>query len=414
MRFRLALAEAFGVKDGYELYRSLIRLPDNGPLVYKPVRGILEYAGSEHCELHLIQAPGGKHAIQPPRVIGTGNHRPLLGHTRTHYVARIDHVRVRGASSLVECGAAILFDCEGTEMTDLDTEFAFDASVFAGNNDGCWVIQADDTTPPLRVDEAFSLLGARTVNFGHWIWEHLLKYANARRNGSIGAMPVLLDGNIPPAHRRSLEVLYPDAPIIEVPPYRSIAVDRLWVSPTLQYSSIFEIRNEKFCWDTLICPASDVAPALAEIRHRADLAFGTPGHRKLYFARHTWRHRKMENHARVEDIMRDSGFEIVYPEEHDFETQVGLVRDADVIVAPEGSAIALCIFARRGAQLLILAGPLTDILVTYKPYFDSIGLGVTVIAGPMTNRHEEWEELSDFEIPEDVLLDTILQLQGGG
>lgn len=413
MRFRLALVAALGRDEGFRIYRALAGLPDTESLAYKPLKAIVDTARAPGASFHLIRPAGGPSAIPPPRVVGEGNHRPLIGHTRSHYLACIPRARVRGASSLVETDTDLLFDVEGDELEAIDTEFAFDAAVFAGDNAGAWVIRPAGDAAALQVREAFSMLGARTVNFGHWMWEHFLKYANVRAAGFALDMPVLIDGGIPPAHRQSLEVLYPGINLVEVPPYQTVAVERLWVAPTLQYSSIFERRNAKFCWDALICPEQDVASALAEARARAGDQLPADGPRRVYLARHDWRHRKLENRERIEGIARDAGFTIAYPETLDFAGQSTLLRNAEAIIAPEGSAVALCMFAPRGARLMLLDGPTTDILVTYRPYFDAIGLGMVVIAGRTTHRHAEWEELSDYEIDEDVFAGELHAMLAG-
>jgi capsular polysaccharide biosynthesis protein len=62
--------------------------------------------------------------------------------------------------------------------------------------------------------------------------------------------------------------------------------------------------------------------------------------------------RVMANEAALETALRRRGFAIVRPERLSVARQIALARDAEVIVAPTGAAIANALFAPRGARVI--------------------------------------------------------------
>jgi hypothetical protein len=103
---------------------------------------------------------------------------------------------------------------------------------------------------------------------------------------------------------------------------------------------------------------------------------------RVYFARKPFRHRRLTNAAAVEQIARECGFHVAYPEDLPFRTQAALAREARVVVAPEGSALFLTMFCRPGATVCILSHPITDLLADYNGLLSVHGIGVIVITGP--------------------------------
>ncbi|MCX2562002.1 glycosyltransferase family 61 protein [Acetobacter farinalis] len=61
-----------------------------------------------------------------------------------------------------------------------------------------------------------------------------------------------------------------------------------------------------------------------------------------------------EEQAQIETVLARRGFEKVFLERMDLETQIALFRQADCIVAPHGAGLANMVFARPGTRLLEL------------------------------------------------------------
>lgn len=75
---------------------------------------------------------------------------------------------------------------------------------------------------------------------------------------------------------------------------------------------------------------------------------------RIYIARGDASGRGMENEPEVEASLARRGFDIVRMEEHDFEAQIAIAANAEVIVAPHGAGMTNMIFAARGCRIVEL------------------------------------------------------------
>jgi hypothetical protein len=222
-------------------------------------------------------------------------------------------------------------------------------------------------------------------------------------------MPILIDANMSPSHRASLEwMLRPGDEIIEVPNFARVRIRQLWCAPTPHFATVFEKRNAKFKWDFMMQSPARSRPIQAEMRRLADLALGPAEAglpERIYLARrmHRHAHHGLRNHARIEALARGHGFRICYPEDLAFADQVRLIRAARFIMAPEGSANYLIAFARPETRFCIL----NDARTVGFSFADN-GAITTLFTGPVVNEHDQYGEWADYEI-DAVLLEAFLE-----
>jgi len=73
---------------------------------------------------------------------------------------------------------------------------------------------------------------------------------------------------------------------------------------------------------------------------------------RLYVSRAGSSQRRISNEERLLPILRDYGFQVVWLEELSFGEQMGLFRNAEVIVAPNGSGLANLVFCSKGTIVI--------------------------------------------------------------
>jgi hypothetical protein len=417
MRFKQQLVREHGLAAGFVAFKEKFGLPgtlDLHQARLESERTVAEAAAERFWET----APAGEPFVHaPPRVIGEGNHRPIAGRTRSQYVACLGAASVQGRSSLIALGGRRLLDVQEDEADRLDDELEWDPAIFDHVGRQVWCVEAVDAEHPLQCDEAFTLLGAHTDFFGHWMSEYLVKYSAAKLSARLPDVPVLIDAHMPRAHRESLELLYgASCPIIEVPAFRSVRVGRLWCAPTLSYFPLHEIRNARFSWEAISASPARLTPVVADLHRRLDARAVPPSLAgpRVYFARRGHRHRRLVNADEIERRARVLGCAVVYPEDLSFAQQAALARDAQMIVAPEGSALFLAMFARPGATLCILSHPLTDVLADYNGLFGALQVEVLAVTGPIVRYRASTPHDSDYQI-DPVTFDRVVeQLAGGG
>ena len=402
MRFKQALARQYGVKRGFRIYRDTIPAHSNTDLNHRPLASQSSFAKSESIIFKELAPAGDRFALYPPEVLGPGNHRPLVGTTRSFYLACFRDAHVVGRSELVHtCGASLL-DFQPDETDLLDDEVEFDDQIFSTDAIGSYIAERRERHAGVELDEAFHLLGAHSDFFGHWLLEYLQRLTAARLSGACPPVPILIDAHMPPSHRRSLQLMVGDCtPIVEVRAFENVFVRRLWCAPNLMYMPVHEKMNARFSWDYMAPCPERFAPVVREMCRRADQFVGdAPGPQRVFLARRGFRHRKLVNRENIEALAARRGFVVVYPEELDFLDQIRLVRRATHIIAPEGSALFLCFFAREGSKVAILNHMYTEALAIYNGLLESKGLALSVITGPVAKPHSELPHYSDYYLDE--------------
>lgn len=392
-----------GRATAFAAYREAAGLGAGASLLKRPLECLHEAAA--RSEGYALLAPGGEMFDVPvPRVVGVGNQRPLRGRARPRWLGCIADVRVRSRSSVIESDGRVLLDTEPGELDSIDDRLDIDPAIFDADALGLWIVEPDPAQPPLHLAEAFSLVGAHTWAFGHWMWECLPRYAAARRSGRLPPMPVLVDQGMPGQHRQALQALLPDdASIVELPSRAVVRVDRLWCAPTPMYMPLFEHMNSRFRWDLLAAEPQAFADDIRWMRDRflpgstLDPARAPPG-RRLFLGREPHRHRKMLNAVEIEDVARQEGFELIHPEGLDFRGQVEAMDEAARIAGPEGSAMFLALFARPGTRVTILNHPYTLGLPVLTSLLEALGIDVEVLVGPAETCNEELPHFLDYRI----------------
>lgn len=401
MKYKQALVAEHGIERGFEIYRHALQLPISTQLKQVDLASDREFAATH--ALHFAEtAPAGiSFENQPPLVIGEGNHYPLSGVTRSQFVACISDARVVGRSSAIQCAGRLLSDFQPGERDRLDDELEWDPVIFHASGVQAQVISGFHDPITLEFDEAFTLLGSHTDFFGHWMVEYLPKLVAARLSGELPPVTMLIDSCMPPSHRQSLELLYgPDVQLVEIPAFKAVSVKKLWLAPTLMYMPLHERRNERFRWDDVAAPAERVSRVNEEMRRLAAISLGTSSHPsgRVFLARKAFRHRKLLNTTRIEELAQAGGFSLAYPEDLSFAEQVDLLRTARFVIAPEGSALFLTFFSPPGAKVCVLSHPLTDVLADFNALLTPVGVDLCAFTGAIHRLNASTPHDSDYEI----------------
>lgn len=128
------------------------------------------------------------------------------------------------------------------------------------------------------------------------------------------------------------------------------------------------VRHRAARVDRLVVPQRPVVlkswagPAAVSLWQRVSDAVGERGaHERVYLSRSAF-HATVDNHRRdrsdeewdahLDETFARAGFHVVHPELLPIAEQVALVRGADVLAGPSGSALHLSAFARPGTRVL--------------------------------------------------------------
>jgi hypothetical protein len=356
MRYKQTLVRELGVEDGFAFYKEIFALPDSDRIERKAVTSLYEFAKQRGAAFHEIAPAGEPFTIAPPRVIGEGNHRTLEGTSRAIFVACLTDVRVRARSGFIEAGDAALLDYQADELVRIDDELDFDPAVFHAEDGAVWMIGPGDDADAVEIDEAFTLLGPHSGDFGHWMLDLLPRYIAASMSGALPPVPMLIDRSMPATERECLQLmLSPGTEIIDLEPFAAARVRCLWCASSPSYMPVLEKINERFRWEYIAGPPQRFAAIAREMAGRVAAAVATPtGSERIFLARKPHLLRKLVNTLEIEAAAAARGFAIVYPEDLGFAEQIRLLRHARFIAGPDGSALLLALFSQPGAAVRVI------------------------------------------------------------
>lgn len=411
MRLKQELCSSLGPEQARRRYIDFALVRDSEEFELKQVGSLRDVARSSSGSYIELDAGGVPFTVPAPRVMGDAQTRELKHVSRAMYVTCIPGARVRGRSLVVETADHALLDFEPWESNLFDCELDIDPSIFCVEGGLAWLPGSADPDSVMMVDEAYSLLGPQTGAFGDWMYTSLPRYVAADMSGQLPLVPVLVDKGLPSTVVESLQMMMrPGARIIEVAPFQSVRVGRLWMSPSLHYAPAREIMDERYKFDYSTPSPSTFLPVVREMSRRASLSVASQGRERIFLARKPSRWRKMVNHEEIEAIAKASGFQIVYPETLDFPSQVALIQSAEWVIAPEGSALLLMYFARPGTHLCILNHPIIE-TTAYDGLLDQVDL--CVLVGPIVDRDRAFVHRSSYRIDPSEFAAMLAEWLGG-
>lgn len=401
-RLKRSLVARLGPQKGFAQWRELVpseKFPDADAIEERPLRSLRTEA--EQSPVYVDIAPSGQSfKISPPKVIGDHDRRTLRNTSRALYLTCLADSLVRSGSSATGIDDVVVLDFEGSEPFDTGDALDFDQAIFSYEPSDPSVWFLTPTKPTSTLDEAYSLFGWTALMFGHWWHEYLPKYVMASMTGSLPPAPILINQWMPKTHRESLAYLTPEGvEIVESLALTTTHVRRLWLSSTLNYPAMFPAANPNLHWDLFAPDPARCAPIFQEMVRRFDRAIPSgDGPEKVYLARKPSLRRKLVNSAELEEVAREAGFAVVYPDDLSFAEQFRLMRDASFVVGPEGSGMFLSSLCRPGSKVCILNHTHTENVTITAGVLEALGVDVTVVTGPTVKRKKNFEHFSSYEI----------------
>ncbi len=405
LRQALPLDAAFGA------YRDALNLGPAVRLERRRIGGILEAARAGAKVFHVLHAGGERIICAPPEIIGTGVAPQIEGVTRTVFVACFENAIAYSRSGAIRLGSELCFDIQEGELDSLPVDMAFDPLVFAREGVEVDAIVDEHATAVIKLDRAFTLLGINTVSFGHWMIEGLLQFIGVLKFLKLEGVPLLIDAQMPPQHRQSLELLGRGRfPIIEVPRGLRVEVGQLWRASNWFYSPHLLLTDQGLDASRLVMPMREVGALYRYAAGILDeaLGVGAQDHRTL-IARPGVRHRRIANFAEIEAFLASKGFSLCFPEHHSFGEQMRAVRQSREIVIQSGSAMHSLLLARPGTKLCYLSHPAFPLISLFAELMRSVDVEMKIVSGPFERKTEPYLDQSDYSIPLDRLIPALAE-----
>jgi hypothetical protein len=267
---------------------------------------------------------------------------------------------------------------------------------------GSYVYLVESELRTIYLEKVFSLLGAGTHAFGHWLPDYLPRLQPLLEFPSLRDIPIAIDEGMPPAHVEHLRRLV-DNPMFVVPPNSKVCVKELFYSPPTTFFPLLVYPEHKIPMEEL----SVLSPRGMRFVARNIERYKCTGEgRRLYLSRSSSSWRKPINESEIKDEVTKHGFECIELERLNMGSQIELFMSASVIIAPQGAALYNCAFCQTGTHILILAqSELFNSAAVNGPLAD-LGFDITFLLASDDNARQH----EDFTVPIQSLRAAIRQI----
>ena len=196
----------------------------------------------------------------------------------------------------------------------------------------------DSETDIVRTESGCYL--AADENYSAWLLGEIPRIQNYLRNSGASSQ-IILHGDVRQFHLDSLAAygVSRDRVTVVEPRARILARDILFATPGYFHH----------------IPSPDAVNFLTGI----SLDLPQTALRKIYISRSRTGMRKIRNEAELERSLRGEGYEIVFPEGLAFTQQAAMFRNADIIVAPFGAALANLVYVAPGCRVVLITTKFT-------------------------------------------------------
>ena len=301
--------------------------------------------------------------------------------SRSFFLSILADATVFSKSNTIRVGDAALLDVQGDELTRMTLSLDVDAAVMAAG-EGWVALLHRPKAPADIVDEALSLLGLHSFNFGHWTAEFLPKLWACLGRPGFEKVTLLVDEQMPIQHLESLRLFAGDSqPIRIIPPGGQVRVQRLWAVSAPVFFPVGRLPGAKQ-WPGLLAVDAQVFAGLLKKVEPYWLPLIQRGSaERVFLARSDSQHRRLLNRQAVEDWHRSRGFEIHNFYDRSFLDQLSVIRGASVVVGPEGSAFFTTFFASVGTALGNLTGPEIMHFELCSQVWEALEMPLRVVSG---------------------------------
>lgn len=280
------------------------------------------------------------------------------------YIAEFQEAKVYGYSELISIGETAILDAYVYDKEQ--KRYQVGGGGILKVHTGKYLLSIYKASN-ICIENAISMLGWKPDNYYHFTFEIISRLAFADRFIEYRDWPVLVDRSalaIPQLCDLLNSVNECHHPIISVEENVVVQVKHLlyisynmWMPHNFRTGVQPEPRDYRIS-QTVVDNIR--IPVLRNVKVDKHYSGG-----RFFLSRKKCVNQRLLNSTEVEQLFRERGFEIIYPEEMSFEDEVNIFRNADIIVGATGAAFTNIVYCKEGAVVAIIAPE------THKSYFFS-------------------------------------------
>jgi capsular polysaccharide biosynthesis protein len=308
-------------------------------------------------------------------------------------------VVVTARSGILLTGDRALMDVQDDELSRRPHDLSVDPLVAAADGDALLLLEPADRDALPKMPEAVWLGGVHSVAFGHWIIEFLPKVWALMDRPGFGSVPLLVDARMPDQHLEAVRLFAGTTnPVRVLGDHESVRVERLWVASALSYLPVGPLPAPHGARTRIGLDDTGFRRLLDRVAPTLDALADPASPRRLHLKRRPGQHRRLVDAEAVEGQLAAAGFTSVDFGSLPFTEQVRLVRGAEWVVGPSGSALLNAIFGRPGLRVGALLPPFLRDVGWLAQASRALGIELTAIVGEVVQEHPTYRWMSDYRI----------------
>jgi tetratricopeptide (TPR) repeat protein len=396
---KAALVERLGIAGAAATYAPLYRPGQPWTLLERRLGSLMDYARGQALAYEVLLEPRDV-LMSAPALFGGRRLPGIAGRTRTVFFCVLPDMVVASKSNLLLARDQVLMDYQGDELSRAEINLDADPVILAGSPDRLQVLDQPESARRPPLDEAFSLVGIHTWNFGHWIVEFMFQVWLCMGRPGFGSVPLVIDEQMPSQLREMLELFVgADHPVVVLKPGETVRVAKLWCCSRIAYWPGGVRPGTPVALDVWLSDAERLCNLIRSLEPRLDeAAAGAAGGKRLYLRRKDSQRRRMVNRIEVEQWFSARGFELVDFDDLTFAEQLRRVRSADFIVGPDGATFYGLLFARPGTRIGMLAQPALEGNEWWNEMFRQLGLPFLLYVGSLHALNPDYPSQSEVRI----------------
>ena len=374
------LIEAVAASDGIEFAATeysahCLQIGKKADIVTAPVCTVRDWA--QKISLPLLEVYNIEEIpLKAPKVWGmTSESEVRFALSNKPYVANITNARIFSNSGIIlTSDGTALSDTGGHPQFGSYVSFVYDKVVLAQQSNKVLLNFSDYKTH--EIEAGIHLSGLASNAFGHWLPEFLPKLQFLKKHPDFARLPIIVDEDMPQSHFDHLRRLA-ENPLILLPANVSFLCKHLLVAPSPAFSPV-----ELFPNDIPVHEMPGLSPrALRFIQGNQSYDTNKPRNRRIFLARKNMKWRRLLNEDDIAENLSKLGFEKIFIEEMTVSDQIDLFRQAQWIVAPNGSSLLNLIFSDTNVKLLVLCQPNLFNWGTFQGPMDALGYHSICVCG---------------------------------
>jgi hypothetical protein len=200
-----------------------------------------------------------------------------------------------------------------------------------------------------------------------------------------------------------------------IQPGEQLLVERLTVASQLVYMPVGPLPGVVARHGDAVIDADGFSTLLDPFKPRLEAMDEASPDTRVYLPRPIGGRRQMVGAQQIGAVLEQRGYRAFSFADLDFAQQLRIIRGADAVVGPDGSALMMTLFGRAGLKVGVFTHPYLEEYEWYTQASAGLDHDLTVLTGSVVREDPTYRTFSDYRIDPDAatrFLDGLEEREG--